>query len=234
MRGHYLISSIDQHLAVASCEGGAVKAYNNPAVNTVLVPSPLAGQFNYASKYLTASEIDACKPHLELFAPEERDAFKALSNAQQDLILDIQDKEPVLSNLFEAIVGAGAFIDSHRYVQSRREMCRTAIPHIDQCDTHMAATLLGKRGTLVYLRDFTDACDADFKRGRIKISPRDFMEVSPEFLCFMKGTDHADIYKNRAMTSRWHASPIVQNAEEARLGSFYAMKNGLGCGAAYG
>lgn len=208
-----------------NAEGGA-KAYDNPMVNTVLVPSPLAHAFDYASQQLNAPEIDVCKGYLECFRPEELSGFRKLNRAQQDLILDIKGKEGALSDIFLEVVGQGAFIDVSRYVPSRRSVMRTAIPHIDQCDSHMTGTIIGERGTLLYLRGFEGLKDQDFKSGHVKINDNDMIEASPTHLCFIKGTDHPDIINNDDLTSRWHGSPIITNPNEARLGNFFAMRNG--------
>ena len=84
--GSYLISPIDCHIAVACDVDSAARAYQNPQINTVLLPSPLAHAFDYALAHLDADQIDACKDHLNLMRPYERASFKALLAAQQDLI----------------------------------------------------------------------------------------------------------------------------------------------------
>jgi hypothetical protein len=225
--GSYLVSPIDYRIGVASDVDGAAQAYANPNLNTVLVPSPLAHAFDYAARHLNADQIDACKAHLNLMRPAERAAFKMLLPAQQDLILDIKEKEDQLAAAFHAVVGQGAFIDVHRYVPTRRSVMRTAIPHIDQCDTHMVATLIGQDGTLLYLKDYTDIAESAFKSGEISVPPCDVVEAAPTYLCFIKGTDHPDVMENADLSARWHSSPVSCAPIAPRLASFYAMRNGL-------
>jgi hypothetical protein len=225
----YLISSFDQHLAVAGDADGAAAAYQNTMINTVLVPSPLAGVFNTAAMRLSADEIDQCASYLECLHPSQYASFALLTPAQQDLILEVKDKEPALVDIFHAVVGNGAYIDVSRYVQTRRGVMRTAIPHIDECDTHMTATILGQRGTLLYKRGYAGVGDAAFKKGGVIISPCDVIETAPSQLCFIKGSDHGDVVDERTqLNSRWHGSPIITDTNEARIGNFFAMRNGLG------
>lgn len=224
--GSYLISPIDCRIAVAEDAEAAALAYDHPQVNTVLVPSPLAHAFDYALRHLNADEVDACKAHLNLMRPYERPEFKALCAVQQDLILDIKGKEKHLTEMFNAVVGAGAFIDVHRYVPTRRSIMRTAIPHIDECDTHMVATLLGQDGTLLYLKDYSGIAESAFKAGEVIIRPCDVVESHPDYLCFIKGTDHPDVLNNSDLQPRWHSSPVSGQNVTPRLASFCAMRNG--------
>lgn len=224
--GSYLTSSIDYRIAVASDVESAARAYAHPSVNTVLLPSPLAHAFDYACAKLDADQIDACKSYLNLMRPEERHDFKMLLPAQQDLILDIKSKEECLEDVFNAVVGVGAFIDVHRYVPTRRSIMRTAIPHIDECDTHMVATLLGQSGTLLYLKDYKGIAESAFKTGEVVVNPCDVVEANPTHLCFLKGTDHPDVLGNAALDPRWHSSPVSKLPAAPRLASFYAMRNG--------
>ncbi len=224
--GSYLTSSIDNRIAVASDVESAARAYDNASVNTVLLLSPLAHAFDYACAYLDAGEVDACKSYLNLLRPEERHDFKLLRPAQQDLILDIKSKEDCLADIFTEVVGVGAFIDVQRYVPTRRSVMRTAIPHIDECDSHMVATLLGQSGTLLYLKDYTGIKESAFKSGEVIVRSQDVVEANPTHLCFIKGTDHPDVVDSPTLEARWHSSPVSKLPATPRLASFYAMRNG--------
>ncbi|MAH06524.1 MAG: hypothetical protein CL561_13290 [Alphaproteobacteria bacterium] len=218
----------DPHIMMASDIEAAAHAYEYTDVNTVLVLSPLAGVFDAVAKRLSATELDGCKPFLERLRPWEIGAYHHLSAAQQDLIGLIKEKEDILSDVFNFVTGAGGYIDSLRYVPSRRGVYRTAIPHIDECDSHMTATLFGRRGTLLYLRDYFGIPEHAFKTGTVQVKPHEVIEANPTHLCFIKGTDHLDVLMNPDMGARWHSSPVIDDPQEARLASFCAMKNGLG------
>ncbi len=231
----YLISNFDPHLAVAYDIDGAAAAYSNARINTVLMTSPLAGAFNDSVRGLKAEEIDQCADFLEYLHPSEYPPFASLTAGQQDFIFDVKDKESILADVFHAVVGGGAYIDASKYVPTRRGVMRTAIPHIDECDTHMTATLIGRRGTLLYRQDFSDVNEADFKMRRVIIDPNNVIETDPSQLCFIKGTDHPDIMGEESkMGSRWHSSSIITDLNEARMANFFAMRNGLGACRNYG
>lgn len=225
----YIISPVEAHVAVTDNVDMAIRAYADSNVNTVLVPSPLAGLFDAAAREMCAPEIDLCAPFLERLRPWDMHGFKGLSSAQQDLIIQIKHKEDILSEIFGAVAGCGSYIDSLKYVPTRRSVYRTAIPHIDECDSHMTATLIGQRGTLLYFKDFTDIPESAFKNGEVQIKSHEVIETNPNHLCFIKGTDHADVIANPAMGARWHSTPVVTSAQEARLANFFALRNGLGC-----
>lgn len=228
MPSSYVMSSVDQGIAVAHDLESAKQAYQNPYVNTVLVASPLARAFDYAAAVLSPDEINACAGVLEFHDPKGYRVFDQLSKRQQGLVLDIKSKEQVLTDIFLEVVGPAAFVDVYKYVPARYGFERTAIPHQDECDSHMTATLIGRDGTVLYAKDLSQYSEADFKAGRVFLSKNQSIEVNPEYLCFIKGTDHPHIVGSESLQARWHSSPILLDKRQARLANFFAMKNGFG------